>query len=235
MDPAFLVQGLLYYLVFLFSTTLHEAAHAWAAMRGGDLTAYHGGQVSLDPRPHIQREPIGMLVLPLLSTLTSGWPLGFASAPYDPQWAMRYPRRAAWMAVAGPAANMALVIAAVIVIKVGVLAGVFYAPGTARFGQIIGTSAAGLWPGIAALTSVVLSMNLLLFCLNMIPLPPLDGSAAVILLMKADTANRYQQMLWSNPMFGMIGMLVAWRVTDQIFQPVFWMLVALLYPESRYG
>lgn len=235
MNPEFLVQGLLYYLVFLFSTTLHEAAHAWAAMRGGDLTAYHGGQVSLDPRPHIQREPMGMLVLPLLSTLTSGWPLGFASAPFDPYWAMRYPRRAAWMAVAGPAANLALVIAAVIVIKIGVIAGVFYAPSTARFGQIVGTNAEGLWPGVAALTSVVLSMNLLLFCLNMIPLPPLDGSAAVTLLMKEATANRYQQMLWSNPMFGMIGMLVAWRVTDQIFQPVFWLLVALLYPESRYS
>lgn len=44
-----LADGLIYYLVFLFSTTLHEAAHAWAAKRGGDLTAYIGGQVSLSP------------------------------------------------------------------------------------------------------------------------------------------------------------------------------------------
>ena len=41
-------EGLIYYVVFLFSTTVHEAAHAWQAKRGGDLTAYHGGQVSLD-------------------------------------------------------------------------------------------------------------------------------------------------------------------------------------------
>ena len=104
-----LVSGLIYYVVFLFSTTVHEAAHAWAAKLGGDLTAYHGGQVSLDPRPHIQREPFGMVILPLISTLTTGWPFGYASAPYDPQWAMRHPKRHAWMALAGPASNLTLV------------------------------------------------------------------------------------------------------------------------------
>ncbi|MGH9147912.1 MAG: hypothetical protein ACRD1Q_14470, partial [Vicinamibacterales bacterium] len=42
--------GIVYYMAFLLSATAHEAAHAWAAKLGGDLTAYHGGQVSLDPR-----------------------------------------------------------------------------------------------------------------------------------------------------------------------------------------
>ena len=87
-----LTQGLIYYIVFLFSTTLHEAAHAWAAKRGGDLTAYRGGQVSLDPLPHIRREPFGMVLLPLLSVAVSGWPFGYASAPYDPAWAQQHPR-----------------------------------------------------------------------------------------------------------------------------------------------
>ena len=68
-----LADGLIYYAVFLFSTTLHEAAHAWAALRGGDPTAYHGGQVTLDPLPHIRREPVGMVVLPILSVIVSGW------------------------------------------------------------------------------------------------------------------------------------------------------------------
>src|SRR5215217_6143925 len=98
-------DAIIYYIVFLFSTTLHEAAHAWAAKRGGDLTAYHGGQVSLSPVPHIRREPFGMLVLPLASSLLTGWPFGYASAPYDREWARREPRKAAWMALAGPAAN----------------------------------------------------------------------------------------------------------------------------------
>ena len=67
-----LTNALVYYVVFLLSTTLHKAAHAWAAARGGDLTAYHGGQVSLDPIPHIRREPFGMLILPLVSALATG-------------------------------------------------------------------------------------------------------------------------------------------------------------------
>src|SRR4030095_17150020 len=78
-----LTNALVYYVVFLLSTTLHEAAHAWAAARGGDLTAYHGGQVSLDPIPHIRREPFGMLILPLISALATGCPFGYASAPFD--------------------------------------------------------------------------------------------------------------------------------------------------------
>lgn len=78
-----IATGLAFFAVFLFSTTLHEAAHAWAALRGGDPTAYAGGQVSLDPMPHIRREPFGMIVLPLLTSVTIGWPMGYASAPYD--------------------------------------------------------------------------------------------------------------------------------------------------------
>jgi hypothetical protein len=62
--------------------------HAWAALKGGDPTAYHGGQVSLSPIPHIQREPIGMLVLPLLTAMTQGWAIGWASAPY-PRWTVQ--------------------------------------------------------------------------------------------------------------------------------------------------
>jgi len=64
--------GLVWFVAFLLSTTVHEAMHAWAAWRGGDPTAYHGGQVSLSPLPHIRREPIGMLVVPLLTALTQG-------------------------------------------------------------------------------------------------------------------------------------------------------------------
>jgi Zn-dependent protease len=234
-DTSALASGLLYYLVFLFSTTVHEAAHAWAAKRGGDLTAYHGGQVSLDPRSHIAREPFGMVVLPVLSTLATGWPFGFASAPYDPEWALRYPRRAAWMAIAGPTSNLALVILAIICIRVGVLVGVFYAPESAGFGRLVGTDSGGVWPGVAALTSIVFSMNLMLACLNVFPLPPLDGSAAVTLLMSDSTANRYQQMLWGSPLLGMLGMLLAWRLFDVVFYPVFWVVVGAIYPGVSYG
>ena len=60
-----------------------------------------------------------MVVLPVISVMISGWPFGFASAPYDPNWARRHPRRAAWMALAGPGANLALIIIAAILINIG--------------------------------------------------------------------------------------------------------------------
>jgi len=233
--PSYLAPGVVYYVVFLFSTTLHEAAHAWAAKLGGDLTAYHGGQVSLDPRPHIRREPFGMLILPLISTFLAGWPFGYASAPYDPRWAIRHPKRAAWMAIAGPAANLGLVLLSFVAVRLGVASGVFYPPDSARFGEIVGVHHVGLWPGIAYLLGVVLSMNLLLACLNLIPLPPLDGSAAVMLLLDDQVAASYQQMLWRNPMLGAAGMLMAWRLFDVVFHPIFWFVVGLLYPGASYG
>src|SRR5688572_25160812 len=108
-----------WFVVFLFSTTLHEASHAFAAQRLGDVTAYGGGQVTLNPLPHIRREPLGMVVVPLLSFFLSGWMFGWASAPYDPIWAQRSPKRAALMALAGPLSNLLLVLIAGTVLRVG--------------------------------------------------------------------------------------------------------------------
>jgi Zn-dependent protease len=227
-----LTLGLVYYVVFLFSTTIHEAAHALAAKLGGDLTAYHGGQVTLDPRPHIRREPLGMVALPLISVLLSGWPFGFASAPYDPQWAMRYPRRAAWMALAGPGANLLLILVAVVVVRLGTAAGVFYPPEQVRFGQVIGAD--GAWAGVALFLGVVFSLNLVLAALNLLPFPPLDGSGAVPLLLSPAATTRYQRFLWSQPMLGWIGILVAWQVFAAVFQPVFLVAVNVLYPGVAY-
>ena len=98
----------LWYVAFVASTTVHEAAHALAAYVGGDPTAYRAGQVSLSPVPHMKREPFGMILLPIFSAISYGWALGFASTPYDARWEARYPRRAAWMAAAGQAAHLLL-------------------------------------------------------------------------------------------------------------------------------
>ena len=230
-----LASAFVYYLVFLYSTTVHEAAHAWAAKLGGDLTAYHGGQVSLDPRPHIKREPIGMLVLPLVSALLSGWPMGFASAPYDPDWAMRHPKRAAWMALAGPGANLLLVVLAGVAIRVGILAGVFHAPESVNFDRIVSGVESGLWPAVAFFVSVTFALNLVLFALNLLPIPPLDGSAALPLILSDGATRRYQDFMRRNAGLGLIGIFVAWQVFDKVFQPVFLMAVNLLYPGIRYG
>jgi Zn-dependent protease len=224
-----------YYVAFLFSATIHEAAHAWAAKLGGDPTAYHGGQVSLDPRPHIRREPFGMLVLPLLSVAVSGWPFGYASAPYDPRWAMRYPNRAAWMALAGPGANLVLVLITFAMMRAGYMVGIFTAPDSVRFGEVAVATAGGVWPGIASVVGVFFSMNLVLAALNLIPVPPLDGSAAVPLLLPAAAATRYQQLLFGNPALSLVGMVVAWQLFGTVFRPIFLLAVNLLYPGASYG
>ena len=62
----------LWYAMFLLSVTCHEAAHAFAAHRGGDPTAYLGGQVTLNPVPHVRREPFGTVVVPLIPWSAAG-------------------------------------------------------------------------------------------------------------------------------------------------------------------
>ena len=67
LTPDFLILGVIWYIVFLFSTTCHEGAHSLIAKLGGDSTAFHGGQVTLNPLPHIRREPFGLVVVPIIS------------------------------------------------------------------------------------------------------------------------------------------------------------------------
>lgn len=233
--PERFVEPFLYYIVFLFSTTLHEAAHAWAALRGGDLTAYHGGQVSLSPWPHIRRAPFGMVVLPILSVFLMGWPFGFASAPYDPAWARRHPRRAGWMALAGPGANLLLVVLAALAINGGVLTGYFAEPETLSFGRVAVAASGGMGEGVAFLLGALFSLNVVLFAFNMLPLPPLDGSGALPLLMPRGWISTYQEFLWSQPMLAWLGILAAWRLFDVVIGPVFLLAVQLLYPGTAYS
>ena len=68
-----------------------------------------------------------------------------------------------------------------------------------------------------------------------IPLPPLDGSAAVLLGLSEGTAHRYQQFLMSSHALGMIGLLVAWQVFDLLYDPIFTVALNLLYPGASYG
>jgi len=131
------IEAIAFYAVFVFAVTVHEAAHALAAMMGGDLTAYNGGQVSIDPIPHMKREPFGMVIMPLLGVFSYGWPIGWASTPYDPRWEQRYPRRAAWMAAAGPGANLLLALLALILLRLGLATGIFAAPELVSFSRLV--------------------------------------------------------------------------------------------------
>jgi Zn-dependent protease len=232
-DP---IEGIAFYAVFVFAVTVHEAAHAWAAMKGGDRTAYAGGQVSLDPIPHMRREPFGMVIVPIVTLILNGFPIGWASAPYDPGWAARHPRRAGWMALAGPASNLALALLAAAAIRIGVGAGHFTAPDAIGFTSV--TASLGAPGGIASATALLLSiffsMNLLLFLLNMMPVPPLDGSGALALLLPEAWALRWQEQA-SQPVLALIGLIVVWNLIPVIYSPVFLAVIGLLYPGVVYG
>jgi len=207
--PQFLVLGFIYYVVFLFSTTCHEAAHALVAKLGGDNTADLGGQVSLNPVPHIRRSPFGMVVFPLLSFfLLHGGMIGFASAPYDPNWAQRHPHRSAVMALAGPATNFSLMILGALGLRVG-----------AAFHLIQWDTYSGPHGVAAVLLYVLFSLNLLLGVFNLLPVPPLDGSSAIMLLMSEDRARGYLSWIRSGT-FAMPGILVGLVIFRYIFPPV---------------
>jgi Zn-dependent protease len=233
MEPAeILALGATWYAVFLLAITCHEGAHAWAAKLGGDPTAFHAGQVTLSPLPHILREPFGTVVVPILSYALGGWMIGWASAPYDPHWAERYPRRAAWMALAGPAANLALVLVAAGAIRGGVSLGVFVAPQSATFTRVVEATEAGTPAAVATLLSVLFVLNLLLFLFNLLPVPPLDGNSAITLLMSEELGRRFREFTQS---FGLLGLLLAWFLFGRIFQPLYTLALNLLHPGAGYG
>ena len=214
--PEYLLVGLIWYIVFLFSTTCHEGAHALAAKIGGDNTAFAGGQVSLNPLPHIRRELFGMVIVPILSYFLAGWMIGWASAPYDPDWQQRYPRRAAWMALAGPSANLALVILSAIGIRIGMAVQSLTLPMRPSFTHLVEAVNPGIAGFAATFLSIMFVLNLLLFTFNLLPVPPLDGSNAVTLLMPERTALGYMNWVRTGG-FAFIGLILAWYAFDRIF------------------
>jgi len=227
MDPKFVALGMLWYVIFLFSTTCHEAAHAWVAMRGGDHTALNAGQVSLNPIPHIRREIFGTVLVPIFFFFTSGYMIGWASAPYDPRWQDRYPKRAALMALAGPLANLLLVLASGLFLYVGLRNGLFL---PAYEGFALAKAAPGVaLGGFAQLLSIMFMLNLILFVFNLFPVPPLDGSTAIGLLL-TDQQNRKLQSIMRAPGAMFIGILIAWNLFGTVFGPILSFAVGILHP-----
>ena len=208
LSPELLAMGFIWYVAFLFSTTCHEAAHALAAKIGGDDTAFAGGQVSLNPIPHIQREPWGMVVIPILSLIINGSIIGWASAPYNPEWERRHPRRAAWMALAGPATNYTLMLIAAVALRLG------WSQGWLHDDAVTGK------PDFASsVLGAFFSLNLLLGTFNLLPVPPLDGSTAIMLFMGKTRSQRYLDWLRGNS-YAMVGLLLAIVAFRYIYAPI---------------
>ena len=223
-----LATGLVWYIVFLFSTTLHEASHAFSALRLGDRTAYEGGQVTLDPIPHMRREPIGLIVVPLISYLVGGWMIGWASVPYNMTWALTYPKRSAIMSLAGPTANLLLVLLTGLVIRIGIASGFFNAPDTINFTHVVVATSGGALSTVAMFLDVFFSLNLLLFLFNMLPVPPLDGSGMIPFFTDDERSRKYLKLI-RNPAFSFMGIMVAWKVFDVIYAPLHLVCVNILY------
>lgn len=232
--PELLVLGLIRYIVFLFSTTCHEASHGLAAKLGGDPTAFHSGQVSLNPIPHIRREPFGMVMVPLLSLLTGGMMIGWASAPYDPLWQQRHPRRAAWMSLAGPAANFALMLIAAILIQAGLRTGLLQPSLQLNSLHLVEAASPGLMEAAARFLSVLFSLNLLLGAFNLLPIPPLDGFSAFSLLLPEPLAQRWDRMGVALRGYSFLALLVGWQLFQRIYWPIFGLGLRLLYPHNLY-
>ncbi len=227
MDIHLLAKLPLWLAAFLLSLTCHEAAHALAGRLGGDSTA--AAQVTLDPLPHMRREPFGTLVVPILSFFLQGggWMIGWASAPYDPTWANRHPRRAAGMAAAGPTANFALALLAALAMRIGIAVGYFDLPTAGLTLETLVVAPSGVASGLALFLSVLFSINLILGCFNLIPLPPLDGYAIVPLVLTERLRDKWFRLFSGGGAW--MGLILAWVLFDRLMPPVFRTAIGLLY------
>ncbi|CUA84963.1 Zn-dependent protease (includes SpoIVFB) [Gulbenkiania indica] len=150
----------IYALPVLFAITLHEAAHAYAAKRFGDATAYMLGRMTLNPLKHI--DPIGTVLLPLLSVTLGGFIFGYAKPVPVNYGALRNLRSGMrWVAAAGPLANLAMMFMWVLLLRLALIMDNAYTE------PLMLMSKAGI------------QINIVLMVLNLLPLPPLDGSRIV--------------------------------------------------------
>lgn len=228
MDAEFFAIALIWYVAFLFSTVCHEAAHALVAKWGGDLTAYAGGHVTLDPLPHIKREPFGLVVIPWLCLIASqGTSLfGWGSAPFDPYWQIRYPKRAAVMALAGPISNFLIALVAAIVMHIGIAYGIF----TLNFSPVVTSTHGGFLEGAAMFLSVLFILNIILGVFNLLPIPPLDGYSVLGLFVPEQTYLNLLNFARSSG-FSILGIIIAYQVFPHLVRPVLgWAMYLFMLP-----
>ncbi|OGS93556.1 MAG: peptidase M50 [Gallionellales bacterium GWA2_59_43] len=149
----------------LFAITLHEAAHGYVARHFGDMTAYQQGRISLNPMRHI--DPIGTVLVPLLTMLVGGILFGWAKPVPVNFAALRRPKKdMLWVAIAGPASNLVMALGWALLYK---LAWSF--PGNYFAEPLLGMAEWGI------------KINVVLMVLNLLPLPPLDGGRVAISLL----------------------------------------------------
>ncbi|MEM7607045.1 MAG: site-2 protease family protein [Myxococcota bacterium] len=227
LDPEVMRALPVWFTATLLSLTVHEAAHAWVGKLGGDNTAED--QVTLNPAPHAARQPFGMLLVPVASFLLYGgtWMIGFASAPYDPHWAMRFPKRSALMAAAGPLSNFLLAIIAGVVIHIGVGSGA-WTPGTTALDSTVVLAGDGGSSAFTVFVSVLFSVNVLLGVFNLLPFAPLDGHAVVPLFLNERQTRKWLSF-FDDRGAQIFGFMIALVLFTKVAFPVHRVALQLLY------
>ena len=193
-------------LPVVFAITLHEAAHAYAAKYFGDSTAYMLGRMSLNPIKHI--DPLGTIVIPVaLYFMTSGAFLFGYAKPVPVEWGnLRKPKRdMAWVALAGPAANFIMAL-------FWMVFAIFLA--AANINEEFFTRMAQI--GVLA--------NLVIFALNLFPMPPLDGGRIVTGMLPHRYAFKYAK-IEPYGFFIVIGLMVVGAL-------YYWMVPVMVFTES---
>jgi Zn-dependent protease len=168
----------IYILPILFAVTVHEVAHGWMAYKLGDPTAFMLGRLTLNPLKHI--DLVGTVIVPLLMISLGGVLFGWAR-PVPINWRnLHHPRRdVALVALAGPASNLLMAIIWAFIGKLGFL----------MVGIIHENAVALVYMGAAGVM-----FNVLLMVLNLIPIPPLDGSRIIACFLPTRAAILYARL-----------------------------------------
>lgn len=163
---------ILWVIPLLFAITIHETAHGWVASKFGDPTAKLLGRLTLNPLKHI--DPIGTIIVPAILFSLGGFVFGWAK-PVPVTWQnLKNPRRdMALVAVAGPLANLVMALLWVGIAKIAIL--VNNAP-------------------FIYMAQIGISINLVLMLLNLIPIPPLDGSRVVASFLSPSMAYQFNKL-----------------------------------------
>ena len=180
----------------LFSMVAHEYAHAEAAYRQGDDTAYTLGRLTLNPLKHI--DPFMTVLLPVMLWFASGGTYTFGGAkpvPVNPRKYRQFVRGDVIVSLAGIVVNLILfVVFGGLYAVVGMMAGAL--PALAGTLGILQTM---MWAGMR--------LNLILAFFNLIPIPPLDGSHVFYHLLPPGAGLKYRQLY----MLGFIPiLLISW-------------------------
>ncbi|MBL8398708.1 MAG: site-2 protease family protein [Candidatus Accumulibacter sp.] len=197
-------------LPVILAITLHEAAHGYAARYFGDPTAWQEGRITANPLKHI--DLFGTILVPILILLvsTGGILFGWAKPVPVDFGRLRHPKAdMLWVAAAGPAANLAMMLAWAALLKLAWLLPInFFSLPMTRMAEI----------GIA--------VNIALMVLNLFPLPPLDGGRIAVSLLPPRLAWRFAQLERFG--FPILLVLLASGVLSWLLDPLIHLITRLV-------